>query len=134
MRLLDGINDEMNPSWPTVHSALLALPGLGPDRYITLQVDDDTWMIAYHVPKYGFLITAHAEGDSDYYTLIDRQQGSECVRVWCAGEYMERLRLVFVDQERAVQALKFFFDTRRRDSALEWELDDKCWCRGTFDS
>lgn len=132
MNMICGLTDDGNPSWASVLAALDSLPTQGPDIDLNLQADDDVWMLVYHVPGYGFLVTCCASGESDYYTLVDHTQGDECVRVWCAGEFMERLRLVFVDRERAVEAVKCFFDTNLREPTLEWKLDDDCWCRGTF--
>ncbi|MBY0230911.1 MAG: hypothetical protein K2W96_16620 [Gemmataceae bacterium] len=130
--MIHGLTDEPDPSWASVLAALDSLPSLEADIDINLQADDDVWMIVYYVKDYGFLVTCCPQGATEYYTLVDSSQGKECVRVWCAGEFMERLRLVFVDRERAVKALKCFFETSLCEPTLEWELDDACWCRGTF--
>jgi hypothetical protein len=96
------------------------------DRYISLRVDDEHSLIVYYTDE-GFLVSGLGVGDPDYYVLIDPALGEQRVSVWCAGNDMTRPRKVFVGERIAMQAMKHFFDTGRRDPALVWELDSKCW-------
>ena len=125
-RQMDG---EIDPSWDSVRTALALLPSKGPDQGLSLEIGDNSWIIIYYVPDYGFLITIAAVGERDYFTLVNSLLGSECKKVWCAGEYMLRQRFVFVDKNRAEQSLKHYYETGFRDQTLEWMRDDDCWCR-----
>ena len=122
------INNEPMPSLDTVLDAVRSLPSLGPDSGVTLQLDEEFSVIIYHVLAYGFLVTGHVNGDTDYYVLVDRLLGDECRRVWCAGDYMDRPRYVFVSKKMALEAIKYLYDTGRRNPALEWLPDSNCWC------
>lgn len=126
MPVVQWLNEQSEPSWDDVVSSLDEVKPHPGDKGTTLRVDDEHWLIVYFTEE-GFLVTATSEGDSDYYVLTDPSLGDQRVNVWCAGNDMDRPKKVFVGEALVMQAMKHFFETGQRDSALSWELDSKCW-------
>jgi hypothetical protein len=126
MPAVHSLNDQSEPRWEDVVVSLDEVKAHPGDRCVSLRVDDDHSLIVYYTDE-GFLVTGLGVGDPDYYVLIDPALGDRHVNVWCAGNDMDRPQKVFVGEALALQAMKHFFETGKRDPALTWGLDSKCW-------
>jgi hypothetical protein len=136
LKVVIQMNGAPNPTWEEVERAVRSLSRHPTkDDYVTLEVErlssdseivEESSLVAYFIDSYGYYVSGRGWGDKDYYTLINSSLGDESIRVWCGGDYMTRKRLAFVDVPTAIQSLKCFYDTGRRDNQLEWELDDNC--------
>jgi hypothetical protein len=120
------LNEVADPTWEQIVSAVNELRSDSGDKGYTLTVDDENVLIVYHTTQ-GYLVSGSELGDTDYYVLTDPSLGEQHVTVWCAGTDMDRPRKVFVSDSLALQSLKHYFETGRRNPALQWEIDSKCW-------
>lgn len=124
MSNLVSLNDNPNPSWDEVSSSISNLQSQSEGSYLNLSVNGDVWFVLYFIPDYGYYLSGSATDDVDYYTLTDSSLGDKPSQVWCGGDHMTRPRKAFVGESLVRQALRHFFDTGFRDTALEWEVDD----------
>ncbi len=108
------------PTWAVVKTRLLAMPD---GVCLTLAVDDDTSLIVLHVAVLGYLVTGCAEGDRDYFTLIERSLGDEPVTAFDGGNTNEYPRFAFVSELVLLKAVETFYLTGQRDDRCEWVLD-----------
>jgi len=120
------LNEVADPSWEQIASVIRELKSDAGDKGYTLTVDDENVLIVYHTMQ-GYLVSGSEQGDTDYYVITDPSLGEQHVVVWCAGTDMDRPRKVFVSDSLALQAIKHYFETGKRNPALRWEIDSKCW-------
>jgi hypothetical protein len=118
------MNEQENPDWTSIVAAIHDLPNHDDDRYVTVNVDDDSWFVVYYVPNLGYYLSGCGIGERDYFTLTCPPEGRDPVRVWMAGEHITRPRKAFVPETVALQALRHYFDTGQKDSSLAWEREN----------
>ena len=123
MTAINWLNDQQRPSWDDVLSRLQVIKDHPGERSIALSVGDDDHLIAYYT-DYGFLVETHSSGDVDYFALVDNSRGAESLSVWVAGDTIDRPLKAFVDEDDAIQAIRHYFETGKKNPALTWEVNN----------
>jgi len=108
------------PTWEVVKTRLLGMQDGG---FLTLAVDDDTWLIVLYIADLGYHVAGCAEGDRDYYNLIERSLGDDPVTAFDGGNTNEYPRFAFVSEQVLLKAAETFYLTGKRDDGCEWVLE-----------
>ncbi len=78
-----------------------------------------------HVPQTGFMVFGIGLQERDYFTLYDPALGEEMTKFYYAGESSQLPRFAFVCEALMLRAMRFFYETGRRDDGLSWWQDDE---------
>ncbi len=116
-RLGTDYGDLEDPEWEQAKEILSGIPD---GRTVSVDADDEHWLIVLHIAELGYLVTGSQEGDGDYFTLIDRSLGDDPVTAFDGGNTHEYPRFSFVDYPMMLQAVETFFRSGHRDKSFEW--------------
>ncbi|QEL16460.1 Imm1 family immunity protein [Limnoglobus roseus] len=115
-------DSEQSPTWERVQERLLALKH---EKTLTLDVDDDTFLIVLFTEPVGYLVSGCGVGDKDWHTLIDRSLGDDIVTAFDGGDTRSFPRYVFVDAPLLLKAMETYYRTGERDRTCEWVETDQ---------
>ena len=115
------VDHEDAPTWELVKSRLL---GMRDGDSLSLDVDDDTWLIVLHIAELGYLVSGCAKGERDYYALIERSLGDDPVTAFDGGNTNEYPRYAFVSEPLLLKATETYYLTGQRDDCCEWVLEE----------
>jgi hypothetical protein len=107
-------------TWEEVQSRLL---GLRDGESISLDADDESWLIVLRISEFGYLVTGCGIGERDYFTLIERSLGDEPVSAFDGGDTRIFVRYAFVSESVLLRVARTYFQTGERDRGYEWVLD-----------
>src|SRR6516164_1768005 len=108
------VNDCLQPTWDETARLLMQLPEK-PGTQVSLEVVDDTWLIAECVSDLGYFVCVSIANERDYFNLIDSRLGDAITDGELALERHTFPRFALVGQETMLQAAKTFFESGARD-------------------
>lgn len=114
------VGDAEASSWEASRDRLLRLVD---GSSLSLDVDNDTWLIVLHIAEFGYLVTGCGEGEKDYFTLIDRSLGDAPVSAFDGGNTNDYPRYVFVSEALLLKATEYYYRTGQRSPECEWVPD-----------
>jgi hypothetical protein len=92
-------------------------------KSVTVDGNDDTWLIVMFFAERGYLVVGHASNDKEYFNLIDRRLGDDIVTAFDGGDTRQFPRYVFIGEPLLLKAVETFFWSGRRDETCEWVND-----------
>jgi hypothetical protein len=113
------LDDQEAPQWEIFKTRLL---GMQDGTSLSLNVDDDTWLVVLYIADVGYLVGGCALGDRDYYSLIESSLGDDPVTAFDGGNTNEYPRFAFVSQAVLLKAVETYYLTGQRDVSCEWVL------------
>lgn len=112
--------DTPNPSWETVEECPRHPETWTNDEISLHSGDEDSWLIVTHQPDVGFTVMGCGVDDRDYFDLADHSLGEAPTSFSYHGETSSLPRFLFVGEEMMLRAMRFFYETGRRDGSLSW--------------
>jgi hypothetical protein len=115
------LGNEESPTWDAVRSRLV---GLTDGRSVSLDVDDDSFLIVLFVADLGYLVNGCAPGERDYFALVERGLGDDIVTAFDGGDTRTFPRHAFVSPALMLRVAERYYRTGERDPDCEW-VDDR---------
>ena len=120
MRGVTKVDNQDAPPWEVVKTRLQQMQD---GTFLTLAVDENTWIVVLYVAALGYLVCGCADGDRDYYVLIQRDLGDDPVTAFDGGNTNDYPRFAFVSESVLLRAAETYYLAGRRDNSCEWVLE-----------